>query len=59
MISKHQFVTLAHEVDKVIAYEKGNLLYVFNFNNSKSHENYPIGTKWASDHFILYESDAE
>lgn len=59
MISKHQFVSVAHEQDKVIIYEKGDLLFVFNWNGDRSHENYPVGTKWKSDHYIVYESDAE
>ena len=59
MISKHQFVSLAHEQDKVIVYEKGDLLFVFNWNGNRSHENYAVGTKWKSDHYIVYESDAE
>lgn len=59
MINPHQFVTLAHEGDKIIAYEKGDLLYVFNFNGNQSFEGYALGTFWKSDHFILYESDAD
>ena len=59
MISKHQFVSLAHEEDKVIVYEKGDLLFVFNWNGTRSHENYAVGTQWKSDHYIVYESDAE
>lgn len=41
----------------MIVYEKGDLLYVFNFHPSKSHEGYRVGTPWKSDHFIVYESD--
>jgi len=32
MISEHQFVTQANEMDKVIIYEKGKLLFIFNFH---------------------------
>ena len=59
MIKPHQFVSLSHEADKMIVYEKGDLLYVYNFHSTKSHEGYKIGTPWASDHFIVYESDEE
>lgn len=59
MLSEHQYISLAHEEDKIIAYEKGNLLFIFNFNNTKSFENYEIGTLWRSEHFILFESDDE
>ncbi len=30
--SLHQYITLAHEGDKVIAFERGPLLFVFNFH---------------------------
>jgi 1,4-alpha-glucan branching enzyme len=55
--SKHQFIALMHEKDKVIAYEKGDLLFVFNFHPSKSFENYRIGTKWATEHIIIMDTD--
>lgn len=50
-------MSLAHEDDKIIVFEKGDLLFVFNFHVNKSFENYEIGTFWKSDHFVLYESD--
>lgn len=42
-----------------MVYEKGDLLYIFNWNGTRSHENYSVGTKWKSDHYIVYESDSE
>jgi 1,4-alpha-glucan branching enzyme len=57
MTSEHQFISLQHEDDKVIVFEKGNLLFAFNFHPTKSFENYAIGTGWASDHIILFDSD--
>jgi len=50
-------VTLAHEEDKIIAFEKGRLLFVFNFHPSKSFENYKIGTVWTTDHILAFDSD--
>lgn len=32
---------------------------MFNFHPNKSFENYPIGTYWKSDHFVVFESDEE
>mmetsp|Transcript_6309 Transcript_6309/g.10704 ORF Transcript_6309/g.10704 Transcript_6309/m.10704 type:complete len:458 (-) Transcript_6309:108-1481(-) len=58
-IKPHQFVTLSHEDDKLIVYEKGDLIYIFNFHPNKSYESYPVGTFWKSDHFVLLESDEE
>ena len=57
MSSEHQFLTLSHEEDKLIAYEKGPALFIFNFHTSKSFEDYRIGTNWASDHMILLDTD--
>ena len=54
----HQYVTLTHEVDKLIVFERGHLLFVFNFHPHKSYEHYRIGTTWQSEHVILLESDA-
>jgi len=31
-VDSHQFVSLSHELDKIIAFEKGDLLFIFNFN---------------------------
>jgi len=44
LVAKHQFVSLSHEEDKIIVFEKGSLLFVFNFHPTKSFENYKIGT---------------
>ena len=57
MTLPHQHISLAHEQHKIIAYEKGDLLFVFNFHASDSQSDYEIGTMWASDHFILFDSD--
>ena len=55
--SKHQYVSLQNEKDKVIVYEKGDLLFVFNFHPTKSFEHYRIGTKWFTPHRIVMDSD--
>lgn len=53
----HQYVSLAHESDKLIVAERGELLFIFNFHPTKSYADYKIGTKWATDHFIVLDSD--
>ena len=40
MIKDHQYISKSSEMDKIIVYEKGNLLYIFNFHPDKSFENY-------------------
>ena len=49
---------MANEEDKVIVFEKGDLLFVMNFHPTKSYVNYKIGTKWNSDHKIVYDTDS-
>jgi 1,4-alpha-glucan branching enzyme len=48
---------MSSEQDKLIIYEKGDLLFIFNWHQSNSYENYSVGTKWQSDHFIVFDSD--
>ena len=43
----------------MIVYEKGDLLYIFNFHYENSYDGYQIGTRWKTDHFIVLESDEE
>ena len=59
MIMPNQYVSEQSEEDKIIVYEKGDLIFIFNFHPSKSFENYKIGTAWESDHFIVYETDED
>ena len=57
LTANHQYITLMHEKDKIIAFEKGDLLFIFNFHPHQSFEHYRIGTKWASEHFIVLDTD--
>ena len=53
----HEYVTLMDEGDKMIVFERGELVFIFNFHHSNSYENFKIGTNWPSDHMLLYDSD--
>lgn len=55
----HQFVSLAHEGDKVIVFEKGTLLFAFNFHPSQSYSGFRIGVERAGKYRIVLDSDAE
>jgi len=55
--SKSQYVTEKHEGDKLIVFEKGDLLFIFNFHPYQSYDNYRIGTIWKTDHKIILDSD--
>ncbi|KAJ3123429.1 alpha-1,4-glucan branching enzyme [Nowakowskiella sp. JEL0407] len=41
-----QYVSLKNQGDKVIVFERGNLLFIFNFHATKSFESYRVGTNW-------------
>lgn len=43
----------------MIVYEKGDLVFIFNFNTSKSFENRQIGTRWGEDLFTLFDTDSK
>ena len=55
--NEHQYVTCKHEADKLIVFEKGDLLFIFNFHPFKHFEHYRIGTLWSSNHRIVIDSD--
>jgi len=42
--SPQAYVSRKHEDDKLIAFERAGLLFVFNFHATKSFTDYPIGT---------------
>ena len=55
--SQFQYVSTKNENEKIIVFEKGDLLFVFNFHTENSYENYIIGTKWGSNHRTILDSD--
>ena len=46
-----------HEDDKVIAYERGGLVFVFNFHPTKAFSDYAIPVSHGEDHCVLFTSD--
>lgn len=45
MTSDHQYISRKHEEDKVIVFEKGDLVFVFNFHCNNSYFDYRIGCR--------------
>jgi 1,4-alpha-glucan branching enzyme len=43
MVSPHQYISRKDESDKVVVFEKGDLVFVFNFHYSTSFTDYRIG----------------
>jgi 1,4-alpha-glucan branching enzyme len=43
MISEHQYISRKNEGDKVIIFERDNLVFVFNFHWTNSYSDYKVG----------------
>ncbi|EGF78676.1 hypothetical protein BATDEDRAFT_26554 [Batrachochytrium dendrobatidis JAM81] len=56
-LSSGQFVSLKNEGDKVIVFERGNLLWIFNFHPTQSFADYRVGTIWNTTHSVALHSD--
>ncbi|KAK0453929.1 glycoside hydrolase family 13 protein [Armillaria borealis] len=51
------YVSLKHEVDKVIVYERAGLLFVFNFHPTQSFTDYRVGVDEAGEYSVVLTSD--
>jgi 1,4-alpha-glucan branching enzyme len=51
------YVSLKHEGDKIIAFERAGLLFVFNLHPTKSFTDYRIGVDVAGTYGIVLSSD--
>jgi len=52
-------VSWKHEGDKMIVFDRANLVFVFNFHPTKSFPDYPIGVKDPGKYEIILCSDDE
>ncbi|RIB24050.1 CBM Family 48/Glycoside Hydrolase Family 13 protein [Gigaspora rosea] len=57
--SPQAYISLKHEDDKLIVFERGNLLWIFNFHPTQSFVDYRIGTEWPGSYKIVINSDSE
>lgn len=55
--SPQAYVSLKHEVDKVIVYERAGLLFVFNFHPTSSFTDYRVGVEEPGKYRIVLSSD--
>jgi 1,4-alpha-glucan branching enzyme len=54
----NQFVSLKHEGDKVIVFERDDgLIFVFNFHPTQSYSDYRVGATKAGEYSIVLDSD--
>ncbi|XP_037491029.1 1,4-alpha-glucan-branching enzyme 1, chloroplastic/amyloplastic [Jatropha curcas] len=57
MTSEHQFISRKDEGDRIIVFERGNLVFVFNFHWSNSYSDYRIGCVKPGKYKIVLDSD--
>ncbi|CAG8482615.1 12846_t:CDS:10 [Dentiscutata heterogama] len=58
-LNNKAYISLKHEDDKIIVFERGNLLWIFNFHPTKSFTDYRIGTEWAGHYKIVINTDSK
>lgn len=51
------YVSLKHEGDKMIVYERAGLLFIFNFHPTKSFTDYRVGVDVAGEYSVIFTSD--
>lgn len=57
IMSQTTYVSLKNESDKLIVYERGDLVFVFNFNPTQSFTDYKIGVQIPGKYKIVLDSD--
>ncbi|KAJ6699299.1 protein 14-ALPHA-GLUCAN-BRANCHING ENZYME 2-1 CHLOROPLASTIC/AMYLOPLASTIC [Salix purpurea] len=57
MTSEHQYISRKNEGDRVIVFERGNLVFVFNFHWTKSYSDYRVGCLKPGKYKIVLDSD--
>ncbi|KAJ3322740.1 alpha-1,4-glucan branching enzyme [Boothiomyces sp. JEL0866] len=58
-LSKTEYTSLKHEGDKIIVFEKDDLLFVFNFHPTKSFTDYKVGTCGKTEHLVVLDTDSK
>jgi 1,4-alpha-glucan branching enzyme len=53
------YVSLKHEVDKTVVYERAGLLFIFNFHPTKSFTDYRVGVDEPGEYRIALSSDED
>ncbi|KZF20603.1 glycoside hydrolase family 13 protein [Xylona heveae TC161] len=56
--SPQAYISLKHEGDKVIVFERAGLLWIFNFHPSQSFADYRVGVETAGTYKIVINSDS-
>ncbi|KAJ3741505.1 glycoside hydrolase family 13 protein [Lentinula detonsa] len=51
------YVSLKHDVDKVLVYERAGVLFIFNFHPSQSFTDYRVGIETAGEYIVILTTD--
>lgn len=57
--SPQAYISLKHEGDKVVVFERAGLLFIFNFHPTNSYTDYRVGVEVPGTYRIVLDSDAE
>jgi len=57
MTSKHQYISRKDEGDRVITFERGDLVFVFNFHWTNSYSDYRVGCLKPGKYMVVLDSD--
>ncbi|KAG6514530.1 1,4-alpha-glucan-branching enzyme 1, chloroplastic/amyloplastic-like [Zingiber officinale] len=57
MTSEHQYISRKDEGDKMIVFERGDLVFVFNFHWTNSYVNYRVGCLKSGKYKVVLDSD--
>ncbi|MBA0776619.1 hypothetical protein Gotri_011586 [Gossypium trilobum] len=57
MTSEHQYISRKDEGERVIVFERGNLVFVFNFHWHESYGGYRVGCSKPGKYKIVLDSD--
>lgn len=57
LASPQAYISLKHESDRVVAFERGGLLFVFNWHATKSYTDYRVGVDVPGTYKVLLDTD--
>jgi len=57
LASPQAYISLKHEGDKVIVFERAGLLFIFNFHASESYTDFRVGVEKAGTYKVVLNSD--
>ncbi|XP_041998026.1 1,4-alpha-glucan-branching enzyme 2-2, chloroplastic/amyloplastic-like [Salvia splendens] len=57
MTSEHQYISKKDEGDRIIVFERGDLVFVFNFHWSNSYSDYRVGCLKPGKYKVILDSD--